>query len=104
MVTLAWKHTFFAYKLNFDFLLEKPVKNDQIFLFRISTPNIKLLLSLEKWVIDASFIWVCRSVSELFDLKVLILTWGTLFEKNQEKSILSLSLQTYKINSVWPLE
>ena len=46
MVTLAWKHIFFAYKLNFDFLLEKPVKNDQIFFFRISTPNFKILLSL----------------------------------------------------------
>ena len=48
MVTLAWKHTFFAYKLNFDFLLEKPVKNDHIFLFRISTQNFEILLSLEK--------------------------------------------------------
>ena len=85
MVTLAWKHTFFAYKLNFDFLLEKPVKNYQIFFFRISTPNFSLLLSLEKWVIGASFIWIGRSVSELFDLKVSILTWGTLFDKNQEK-------------------
>ena len=76
---------FFAYKLNFDFLLEKPVKNDQILFFRISTPNFKLLLSLEKWIIGASFIWIGWSVSELFDLKVSILTWGTLFDKNQEK-------------------
>ena len=85
MVTLAWKHTFFAYKLNFDFLLEKPVKNYQIIFFRISTPNFNILLSLEKWVIGANFIWIGRSVSELFDLKVSILTWGTLFDKNQEK-------------------
>ena len=85
MATLAWKHTFFALKLNFDFLLEKPVKNGQFFFFRISTPNFKLLLSLVKWVIGASFIWISRSVSELFDLKVSILTWGTLFDKNQEK-------------------
>ena len=85
MVTLAWKHTFFAYKLNFDFLLEKPVKNDQIFFFRISTPNFNSLLGLEKWVIGASFIWIGRSVPELFDLKVSVLTWGTLFYKNQEK-------------------
>ena len=76
---------FFAYKLKFDFLLEKPVKNYQIFFFRISTPNFKLLLSLEKWVIGASFIWIGESVSELFDLKVSILTRGTLFDKNQEK-------------------
>ena len=85
MVTLAWKHTFFAYKLNFDFLLEKPVKNYQIFFLRISTPNFNLLLSLEKWVTGESFSWIGRSVSELFDLKVSILTWGTLFDKNQEK-------------------
>ena len=85
IVILSWKHTFFAYKLNFDFLLEKPFKNDQIFFFRISTPNFKRLLSLEKWVIGASFIWIGQSVSELFDLKVSILTWGTLFDKNQEK-------------------
>ena len=85
MVTLVWKHTFFAYKLNFDFLLEKPVKNDHIFFFRISTRNFNLLLSLVKWVTGASFIWIGWSVSELFDLKVSILTWGTLFEKNQEK-------------------
>ena len=85
MVTLAWKHTFFAYKLNFDFLLGKPVKNDQIFFFRISTPNFKFLLSLEKWVTGANFIWIGLSISELFDLKVSILTWGTLFDKIQEK-------------------
>ena len=85
MVTLVWKHTLFAYKLNFDFLLEKPVKNYQIFFFRISTPNFKLLLSLEIWLIGASFIWIGRSVPGLFDLKVSILTWGTLFDKNQEK-------------------
>ena len=85
MTTLAWKHIFFAFKLNFDFWLEKSVKNDQIFFFRISTPNFKLLLSLVKWVTGASFIWIGRSVSELFDLKVSILTWGTLFDKNQEK-------------------
>ena len=79
------KTYFFAYKLNFDFLLGKPVKNDQIFFFRISTPKFELLLSLEDWVIGPSFIWIGRSVSELFDLKVSILTWGTLFDKNQEK-------------------
>ena len=85
MATLVWKHTFFAYKLNFDFLLEKPVKNGYIFSFRISTPNFKLLLSLEKWLTGESFIWIGRSISELLDLKVSILTWGTLFDKNQKK-------------------
>ena len=85
MVTLARKHTFFAYKLNFDFLLEKPVKNCQFFFLRISTLKFNRLLSLVKWVTGASFIRIGRSVSELFDLKVSILTWGTLFDKNQEK-------------------
>ena len=76
---------FFAYKINFDFVKIKPVKNYQIFFFRISTPNFELLLSLEKCVTGANFIWIGRSVSELFALKVSILTWGILFDKNQEK-------------------
>ena len=49
-----------------NFLLEKPVKNDQIFLFRISTPNFKLLLSLEKWV---------QVLSELVDPSRSYSTW-----------------------------
>ena len=78
MVTLAWKHTFLHKSSTLIFY-------HQIFLFRISAPNFTILLSLEKWVIGASFIWIGRSVPELFDLKVSILTWGTLFDKNQEK-------------------
>ena len=77
---------FFVYKLNFDFLLEQLVKKDQIFFFRISTPNFERLLSLAKWVIGASFIWIGRSVLELFDLKVSILTWGFDFNPFRQKS------------------